>query len=374
MALPKASILFVENSGKLVGGGQFSVLGLANGLKHKGYVVNFILPEKEDFYHVLVKNGFEPIISNVNSFRGFNVLKLPVAVLSIRRIIKKLNVDIVHSNSPRAALLAGFASLFTKTKSVWHLRVPGDTCLLDFITTVLSTKIIAISNHVSNRIKNKNKVVVIHNGIVIPKKESPELINKLRTELGFSDSLIVGTAGQLVPSKGFDAFIKTAKLVLQEFPNAEFIILGREVEWQKGYKQKLEDLSKSLNIEKKIHFLGFKENIFSYYRIMDVFSFFTKLEAFGRVVAESMLAGVPVVSSNTGGIPEIIDNNENGFLFDVNDINLAANKIILLLRSKELRKIIGNKGREKINKYFLMDSHVEKICNFYDDLLNKEIL
>ncbi len=368
----KPSILFVEHSGSIIGGGQFSVLSLLKALQEKECSVHVTVPQKGDYYDMLNKNGFTPILADVNRFKGRDVVRLPTAVYQMRRLMKEVKADIVHANSARAALVSGLACLGTGIPMIWHLRVPGREPLYDFLLTILSSRIIAISNFVATRIKNfKKKVIVIHNGVepaVRPKKG--EIISE-KKELGLDGVPVIGTVSQLIPSKGLERFIKTGAIVTKSLPQASFLIVGGEVEDTKGYENKLRQLCEQLDIADRVVFTGFQRDVYKYYQLMDVFAFFSEREAFGRVIAEAMMAGLPVVSNRIGGVPEIVENGVSGYLIDQNSIEKAAEKLIALLNSDEQRKMMGQRGRLRAKELFSVNRNCEKVKTVYMDLLTR---
>lgn len=367
----KITLLFVEHTGTIIGGGQFSVLGLLKTLREKKYEVHVTVPQKGDYYEMLKENGFTPMIADVNRFKGRDIIRLPEAVKQMRKLIIDVKADIVHANSARAALVSGLACVGTGIPVIWHLRVPGREPLYDFLLTILSKRIIAISSFVATRIKSlRKKVIVIHNGVEPSKKVKEEEIISVKKELGIGEGPVIGTVCQLIPSKGLESFIKAGAVVIKNFPQAYFLIVGGEVADTIGYEKKLRQLSEQFNIADRVIFTGFKRDVYTYYTLMDVFVFFTELEAFGRVVAEAMMTGIPVVSTNVGGIPEIVEDGKTGYLFPVRNENMAAEKIIFLLNNPSLRRDMGQKGKERAEKLFSVRQNAEKIDALYKELLN----
>lgn len=367
----KITILFVEHIGTIIGGGQFSVLSLLKTLREKEYMLYVTVPKKGDYYDMLKDNGFTPLIADVNRFKERDIIRLPEAVKQMRKLIIDVKADIVHANSARAALVSGLACVGNDIPMIWHLRVPGREPLYDFLLTILSKRIIAISNFVATRIKSfRKKVIVIHNGVEPATKLKEEETISVKKELGIGEAPIIGTVCQLIPSKGLESFIKAGAAVIKNFPKAHFLIVGGEVADTIGYEKKLKQLSEQLNIADRVIFTGFKRDVYTYYKLMDVFAFFSEREAFGRAVAEAMMAGIPVVSTNVGGIPEIVEDGISGYLVDHNNIGKAAEKLIILLNNDEQRKIMGKKGRERAEKFFSARQNAEKVGAVYMDLLS----
>ena len=366
----KINVLFIEQFGTLVGGGQFSVLSLVKSLREKNYTIHIVISKKGNYYNALRENGFAPILSDVNKFRGWGIFRFPIAVWNIRKLLKRTKTDIVHANSARAVLLGGVACLGTKVPVIWHLRIPGREPVYDFLLTILSKRIIAISNHVAKRIKHRqHKVVVIYNGVEPAPEKSEEKLSKLRNKYGIGAESVVGTVCQLIPLKGLENFIQTGSIILKTLPQTRFLIVGKEMpEMAPGYVKHLHDLCEDLNVADKFIFTGFQEEIYAFFALMNVFAFFTEREAFGRVVAEAMMAGIPVVSTNVGGVPEIVEDGKTGYLFPVKNENLAAEKIEFLLNNPDQAVAMGERGKERAGKLFSAKRNAEKIALVYEKL------
>lgn len=366
----KITILFVEHTGTIIGGGQFSVLSLLKALCEKEYKVHVTVPQRGDYYEMLKDNGFTPIIADVNRFKGRGIIRLPKAVKQMRKLVIDVKADIVHANSARAALVSGLACVGTGIPMIWHLRVPGREPLYDFLLTILSKRIVAISNFVATRIKSfRKKVIVIHNGVEPVTKLMEEEIISVKKELGIGEGPVIGTVCQLIPSKGLESFIKAGVIVIKNFPQAYFLIVGGEVADTIRYEKKLRQLSEQFNIADRVIFTGFKRDVYTYYKLMDVFAFFSEREAFGRAVAEAMMAGIPVVSTNVGGIPEIVENGKTGYLFPVKNEDIAAEKISFLLKNTDQAKAMGENGKARAETLFSTKRNAEKISFVYEKLI-----
>ena len=367
----KINVLFIEQFGTLIGGGQFSVLSLIKSLREKNYTIHVVISKKGNYYDALRENGFTPILSDVNKFKGWGIFRLPIAVWNVRKLIKRNRTDIVHANSARAVLVGGLACLGIKVPVIWHLRIPGREPLYDLILTFLSKRIIAISNHVAKRIKRaQHKVVVIHNGVEPAPEQSEEKLSTLRNKYGIGAEPVVGTVCQLIPSKGLEYFIKTGNIILKTHPHTHFLIVGKEISGVfPGYVKSLHVLCEELNIADRFIFTGFQKDMYAFYALMDAFAFFSEREAFGRVVAEAMMAGIPVVSTNVGGIPEIVEDGKTGYLFPVKNETIAAEKIDFLLSNTDQAKAMGESGKARAEKLFTTKKNAEKVSFVYEKLI-----
>ncbi|UTB32993.1 MAG: glycosyltransferase family 4 protein [Methanobacterium sp. ERen5] len=181
------------------------------------------------------------------------------------------------------------------------------------------------------------------------------------------ESEIILFFGSLVEYKGPDILLNAFKLVKNVFPTAKLIFAGR------GHMDnQLKETAKQLKISEDVIFTGFVDDDEKplYYKAADVFCLpSTNLaESFGIVNLEAMAAGIPIVSSNLGGIPDIVKNGENGLLSEPHDVKMLAENLIKLLENDSLRSEIGKTGLKLVNNY-TWDEVTTKTEKLYRELL-----
>jgi len=168
---------------------------------------------------------------------------------------------------------------------------------------------------------------------------------------------ILLSVSRLVSRKGFDLVIRALPDILKKFPNTLYLIGGRGPD--SGRLRAL--AAKNLRVKKAVRFLGFVPDydLASLYNLASIFlmpSRFIKkhgdVEGFGMVFLEAGACGRPVIGGRSGGIPEAIVDGETGFLVDPRDSRDLADKVIMLLGDSNLRKRIGQAGRERAVRQF----------------------
>ncbi len=179
---------------------------------------------------------------------------------------------------------------------------------------------------------------------------------KLRDELEISDDFVIITVCRLIGLKGVQYGIKAVKILIEEGFKIKYLIIG-----EGEYKKNLENLVKALHVEDNVIFLGTKENsqLPRYYSLSHV-AVFPSLadETFGISIAEAMSCGIPVISTNIGGIPEVI--GKSGFLVSpCNDREIAI-KLKLLINNESLRKEMALEGRKRIMEKFSWEIIIDK--------------
>jgi glycosyltransferase involved in cell wall biosynthesis len=172
---------------------------------------------------------------------------------------------------------------------------------------------------------------------------------KARASLGLApDSLVIGNAGWLIPRKRFDVFMRVAQAVLARIPNAVFVIAGGGPE-----RESLESLARELGISASLRWLGWRQEMSSFYKSLDVLLFNSDWDALCLTPQEAMSFGVPVVCSIlNGGLGEIIDSDRYGYLRGTHDVKGLTDLVVQLLQRPDLAADIGHAARK----------HIEEIC------------
>jgi glycosyltransferase involved in cell wall biosynthesis len=177
-----------------------------------------------------------------------------------------------------------------------------------------------------------------------------------------------GIVGQIIRWKGQDVFLRAARLVLSEFPSARVLIVGEEAgDDGQEFRRELVELAGSLGITRSVVFTGFRRDTPQIMRMLDVVVHASVVpEPFGRVVAEAMAVGRPVVATKPGGPSEIIREGETGFLVPPNDPQALADRVGQLLRDSALASRIGSSGAADVVVRF---SAASQACRLGECLL-----
>lgn len=239
----------------------------------------------------------------------------------------------------------------------------------------LADRVTTVSKFTKEEVSNiygvqKEKIDVVPNGVSIdiftpniPKGRKEEIMNRYNFEKAL---LFISPA----PIKGLHLLIKALPKIFKESVNTKLLILGRIPSSDTYYKFCYE-LSKKLNVEEKIHFLGKIDhiNLPAYYSVASAYVLPSFYDNCPFTVLESMACGCPVCTSNVGGLPEIITNGKDGFLINPTNIRALANTLITLLDDDALRRRMGLNARKKIEQRYSWDC----IANRYIEVYQKTI-
>ena len=200
-------------------------------------------------------------------------------------------------------------------------------------------------------IAKDDKLALIPNGIDVSAVKNA--VAKSRREFGIAeDAFVVG----MIPQKAPDVFIRAAKLIHDEIPNSDFIIVGSGEE-----EEEVKDFAKENGLELVV--TGWTDEPYSYLKVFDVAMLLSRWEGFGLAVVEYMAAEKNVVATKIDAIPTLVDDGGDGLLVEMDNSKDAAEKVLWLYRhpkeatemkSKALKKVIGNYDIKRV-----VDQHLE---------------
>ena len=376
----KKNILFLNHSVRDGGPGK-SLFYLLKHFDYSSYNVNVLIPSKNNFSENIEKNNLNvnQIINknfpenlkkpNLNIFGNsiplffidilINILRLVFLSITIKDIIKDNKIDLLYCNGTQAKIFGAIIGKIYNIKTVWHVRNIQKSFLLSWFINSFSkfnnvSKIICVSKATSNQFKINTKNIVINNGVDTSEFSLRSVNSKLREEYNIdSKKIIIGTAGRIVPRKGFDYFIEVCKQISHEFKkDCIFVIVGdTPFYFKQKIMENLKTMVKEYNLEDKFIFTGYKNDVDSYIADFDIFFIPSRYpDPFPRVVVESMALSKPIVGFDIGGIGEAIDDGINGFSIDTKDNPI--NKLIGLIENDDLRLNMGFNSRKKaVNNY-----------------------
>ena len=357
-------------------GGERILLSLTKHLKKSGHRVIIVSPGKGEFVSVCRELGHEVVVIPLR--KTYDLM----AVLRISRLIKREKIDIVHSHGLLVNIISRLASYLSGCKIVNTIHVIQHLSnnsrrirnmyyrTLDNFTSRFCRKIITVSDAVKRDLLKQgleeDKLITIPNGI----EENPlgEAIPCLRLGVppsgGGEDDKIVGLVGRIAPLKGHDDFITAAKILTTSNPGAKFLIVGEDIAHGGRYLNNLKERVKKDGLEGHVIFTGFVESI------RDVMANFAVLtlpaweEPFGLVILEAMSLGVPVVATNSGGVPEIIKDGENGLLIPPRSPGKLSEAILKILNNKNLATRLAQEGLNTV-KYYTAQRMAKSVEDVY---------
>ncbi len=373
MVKPK---IFLLNSSAIYGGGEFFVLKLASELKLRGYNVLIGCRKDDIFFKKLNEAGLKT--TNI-SFPEKGSSDLKKTIGEIRKVIKDEQTNVVHSNTGYDRTAGAFAARGTNAVHITscHSLEPISHNLTHFIRNrFLTQHFIADGESIKNLIVSKNnipaqKITVIHNGIDPVEMSRDSLLRKdIRAEFGIGDNeVLIGSVGRLVEFKGYKYLLTAFKIVLEKIPAAKLMIVG-DGELMGSLKTQAD----TLKISDRLIFTGFRDDLKAVYSAFDIY-INSSIEGGGELfpfsVLYAMAQGLPIAAARVGDIPEMIRDNENGFLVPERSPYKIAEKLLELINDPDTSITFGKTGRLLIEEKFTLDKMTDKIVNVYINALNR---
>jgi glycosyltransferase involved in cell wall biosynthesis len=367
---PKKKIFFCITKGNF-GGAQRYVFDLATSLPADIFSTAVLHGEGEALPKKLHKKNIrtlklETLIRNIRLGQDIKTLR------EIIRIFKTEKPDIIHLNSSKMGLLGGLAGRLTKVPRIiftghgwafneernWFVR--KGLLFLHWITILLSHETIAVSEKTKKDISSlpfiKDKITVIHNGVG-PQKFLDGFTARQTLAPEIIANTWIGTISELHKNKGLDFAIHAFAKLSTEYKDSTFVIIGEGEE-----RKNLETLISEYGLSKRIFLLGFIENAARYLKAFDVFTLTSRTEAFPYVLLEAGYAGLPIVASNVGGIPEIIDKE---FLIEKGSVSMIEKTVEKILDNPITKKEVGERNKNHIQKKFSLSQTVQKTIALY---------
>ena len=291
-------------------------------------------------------------------------------IKDLKRQIKSLNPDGIIITGLQlscfhvivAALLAGVKTRIitihgssTEALSLSKLK-KSLLYLIEFFSLWMCTSFYGVSKYAStlsaaNLFKKKNRGYVYN--LPTEKRHCHDTLR--REDLGFNDTdIIIISSGRIVKEKGYEVLANAIQEI--NHPKIKFIILG-DGDYLSQMKEKL---SKEI-ADGRVNCPGFCENVYNYLNIADIFILPTLHETLSISLLEAAQAGLPLISCNVGGVPEVIENGVNGILVEPNDIKALAEAINTLAQNPIIRNTMGKHSSELIKTKFSQNKSINRL-------------
>jgi len=310
--------------------------------------------------HKVVKNSYIRKILGYISKTSIEFLKLIMETYRLIKVMRQYHIDLLHLNLSlrlnRDGILAG---ILTKTPIISHVRGFQKIQKIDLFLSKYIKKVIYVSEAVrtANLVQgvSENQGIVIYNGVDIEAFQS--LKSCPHTEF------VIGSMGRLIELKGHINLVKAAALILKNYPNVRFVIVGDGPQ-----KDFLFNEIERLGLSNKFEIRGPLIDIRKFLMEIDIFVYPSIApDACPRAVIEAMAAGKPVISTKQGGIPELI--GDAGILVQDDKSPIELSGKIIQLFDKDLIDKLGQKSRVRVKKYFDIVETVSKIEKVYAEIL-----
>lgn len=294
------------------------------------------------------------------------------------RVVKRLAPDVIHAHDPHGVAMASLAlslsagsstggpapALVASRRVDFHLKGNSFSrwkhrqvdC---FIAASDAIRLMLVADGVP-----EDRTVTVHEGIDVDHVIAAPAVNVHEAFWLPHQAPVVGNVAALVPHKGQRYLVEAAHLVVQEVPDARFIILG-----EGELREPLEHLVKERHLEKHVLLPGFRTDVLGCLKGVDLFAMSSVTEGLGTSLLDAMACARPIVATRAGGIPEIVEDEVNGLLVPPRDHGALARAIVRVLKDVELRRRLGEAGFARVRERFTVERMVAQTAAVYERIV-----
>ncbi len=298
----------------------------------------------------------------------------PFLIFKLFRLIKREKPDVVHTRNwgtvdgILAALLAG-VPVIIHGEHGWDA---GDPKGMNFkrriarkIFSLFIRKFVAVSDDIGKWLIEScgisaKKVQVIINGVDICKFDLRDRPAELEKKWGLKGKTVIGTVSRLDPIKRIDLLIQAIARITENREDLCLLIAGD------GKKRKqLETLAQETGVSKHVVFLGTIDGVDKIYNLMDIFVLISENEGISNTILEAMASGLPILATNVGGNPELVDHMENGLLINPKDVSAVVDALRYYIDHPDRQAVFSKNSRKKAVEHFALKKMVQNYLTLY---------
>lgn len=365
----RIAILVMYFPPKWLAGTEIASYNIATKLANRGHEVHVITS---------LDDGL-PFCQCMNSFTVHRVKrqKSKIGVLSFSigalKIIKEIKPDIIQVQGLYVGITAYLSKIVFKIPYVIWGRGTDVNNPIAFSRKpiIIGLKNADVALALTEQMKWKmgqfyrREILVVPNGIDMGRFQNSQ--NSLAEISDIKNANTILYIGRLIPVKGVEYLIRSMKIIINDIPDTNLIIVGDGAD-----RKKLENITHILGLEDHIKFIGQIPNceIPKFTNIANIFVLSSINEGFPNVILEAMASGLPIVATKVGGLPDIVEENVNGYLVESKCPEKLAEKIVLILKNKKMQQEISTNNKKKASTYS-WNNVINMLERIYTDTLTE---
>ena len=371
-----------------VGGPALHVTYLARGLAERGYETTLVAGDvargEESMAFVAERAGVE-VVALPGLSRELAPVRDAVAAWRLARIIRAVRPDVVHTHTAKAGAVGRAAALLAGRRPVvvhtFHGHVLRGyfgrvgTLVFRAIETALarfSDRLVAVSPEVRDELVGlgvapASKFTVIRLGIELePRVSFDGDVAEVRRRLGIPEAtFVVGWFGRMTAVKRTEDLLEVLAGVRERGVDALLLLVGDGDE-----REQLEQRAHELGLARACLFLGYQEDVAPWYAVCDAVVLTSASEGTPVTIIEALAAGRPVVATDVGGVPDVVDEGETGFLVAPGDTSAFVERLEALALDPGRREAMGREGRDRVLRRYAVGRLVDDVDALYRELLD----
>lgn len=354
-----------------VGGLERVVVDLAGGFKGMGYTVDIAcLSETKPLGEEAEKRGH--LVFSLGKKTGLDWY----LVLRLAERTRAGRYEIVHTHNTAGLVYGGTAGLLARVPRIIHTehgKEPGfeNKRLLNIAEHFLIRRVshvVAVSEDLKRTVASSaklrcKKITVIPNGIAVNDYYQPSLREGTRTKLGIGqDEFVIGSIGRLVFLKNHRFLVHLLNSLRDDLPKMKLVIIG-----DGPMRVELEKECMNMRLSNRVLFLGERRDIPNLLAALDLFLHPSLTEGISVTLIEAMAARKPIIASDVGGNPEVINNYNTGILVSLDRVQEWVEMIRRMVRDNGFRENLAEKARQRAIENFSLERMVASYANIYQN-------
>jgi glycosyltransferase involved in cell wall biosynthesis len=372
-----------------VGGPALHVTYLARGLAERGYETTLVagdVARGEESMAFVAEQAGVAVVRLEGLSRELSPVRDALAAWRLARLIRALRPDVVHTHTAKAGAVGRAAAVLAGPRRrpvvvhTFHGHVlrgyfgRAGTLLFRAIETALARatdRLVAVSPEVRDELVGlgvaaADRFSVIRLGIELePRVAFAGDTAELRRRHGVgAETFVVGWFGRMTAVKRTDDLLAALAALRGRGVDGVLLLVGDGDD-----RARLEQRAHDLGLARSCLFLGYQEDVAPWYALCDAVALTSASEGTPVTIIEALAAGRPVVATDVGGVPDVVDEGESGFLVAPGDTEALAERLELLARDPERRASMGAAGRERVLRRYAVERLVDDVDALYRELL-----
>ncbi len=362
-------VLFLKGNYDKTGGPETLLKHILGNIDGKEIHTTVIILKKGAIENRTILEAMELAdVSGTIEWKG--VIGSPLSVRKLEEIVRKNRIDIIYSHDMRANLASYLLTRFNNLPWIvhqhgwlgqthtgkWRIYEAIDKKLIRHAKLVITGSSVAEKEV---RSAGMQRVALVPNAIEIPDKpgiyetEAKKIREKYAIQSG---ELVVGIVGRVHPGKGHNVLLESMAELLINGVNTKLMVVGDGEELEE-----LKRITHRYGIEKEVVFTGYVADVRPYISAMDILAVPSLKESLPLTALEAMAMGKPVIGSNAGDLPALLDNGKCGYLVPIGNSSALADSVLKMSASAKIRKRMGYTARRKIEENYSIESMVASL-------------
>jgi len=387
-------IAFLTDASGL-GGAEFNVLEIIR--RARGHDLIALSSREGEFLDRVGALGAEAVALGVPAFRStgrkvlgrhlfdpfasaLNIGIFVPAVLRLSRLLRRRQVDVLHTNAMLAHFYGALAGRLAGRPAVMHMedivdpRLAGGLALrsLRFCAARLATRVVSVSRAVDSMFEgvvSRDKRAVVYNGVDVDAAQHlpSGARERVRQEFGFGDNdIVVMIVGRIVEWKGHTTLLRAFADAVGNVPSLKLCIVGKAVFGPASYEQELRTLASELRVGERVLFTGYRTDVAACLEAADICVLPSETpDPCPLALLQYLAAGKATVATNHGGPAEIVEQDQTGLLVPPRDATALSTAILRLARDAALRRRLGHAAKAVAREKYAADRFVAEMLEQY---------